>query len=76
MDLREYLFHTHQSVTELAKILDTSRVYLYHIMSGRKVPSQKFLDKIAEKTYGKITTFEQLLDRRKLNGKKNSGEKE
>jgi transcriptional regulator with XRE-family HTH domain len=73
MDLREYIFRNNISISDLAKRLDTARQYIYRWLDGSQFPSKKLLEKISVLTEGKITKFDQLMDRRLNDQKKDRG---
>ena len=54
MTLREYLFHYRITVTEFAKLLGYSRVHLSGVVSGKRTPSKKLLQKILDVTANRV----------------------
>lgn len=60
MELREYLFRRRMTVTDFAKVIKISRVYLNGIVSGRVIPSQTLASLIESVTKGEVMADEML----------------
>lgn len=63
MDLRTWLFQNHMKVTDFANLLSVHRTYVHLWISGKRKPHKKILSKISEMTMGKVSSFEDLIDK-------------
>jgi DNA-binding transcriptional regulator YdaS (Cro superfamily) len=60
MNLREWLFRNHITVTDLAKKIGVSRSHLNGVVLQWRSPSSKLAKKISEATNGEVTINELL----------------
>ncbi len=66
MNLKEWMFKKKISVTLLSALLHIHRTYLHQLINGKKIPSDKLMEKIREVSVGEVCNKAEIVDRRKV----------